>query len=182
MYKVDWIKKQKIVCLFAGVGFILLILLCDSYANMGRNSAAYYWSSDVREGVSGMLWLEVFFGIMSALMFSASIFMFYLDKNGKVCSECKLVYPKSTTTCFKCKKNITYAKSITEYRAMPPVTGMPTMNTGVSYPPVQNNIPNISYPPIQNNIPNVSREKFCTSCGLKMKGTDNFCPRCGKKN
>lgn len=170
MYKVDSIKKQKIFSIVAGVGTFLLMLLCNSYANMGKHSAAYYWTSDIREGVSTLKGVSVFLAILCIFFVSSSIFMFYLDKNGKVCLECKLIYPKSTIKCFKCKKDITYAKSIEEYWTESPVVkrSTPAMDT------------NMSYPPMQNNASNVNREKFCSACGQKMKGTDRFCPRCGK--
>lgn len=163
MYKVEWIKKQKIIGLIVGVGTFLLMLLCDSFASMCRNSVQYYWSSDVREGASLLSGVSLFLGLLSAFMFATSIFMFYLDKNGKVCSECQLVYLKSSARCFKCKNDITYAKSIAEYRA-------------------ESLVAKISYSDIRNNAPDVSREKFCSFCGQKMRGTDHFCPSCGKKN
>ncbi|MDE5939990.1 MAG: zinc ribbon domain-containing protein [Lachnospiraceae bacterium] len=171
MYRVDWIKKQKVLALFIGVGLFLLMLLCESYADMGKHNAAYYWSRDVREGVSTLEGFAFFLGIFCLFMVLCSIFMFYLDKNGKVCMECKLVYPKSSTRCFKCKQDITYAKSIEEYWAESPIVKRVTPNMGT----------NISYPSIQNNTSGLNHERFCSSCGQKMKGNDHFCPRCGKR-
>lgn len=172
MYKVNWIKKQKIIGFIVGVGTFLLMLLCDSFASMCRNSVQYYWSSEVREGASVLSGISLFLGLLSAFMFATSIFMFYLDKNGKVCSECQLVYPKSSAKCFKCKNDITYAKSIAEYRAESLVANKGTLTSNTKNP----------YLDIRNSVSDVSREKFCSFCGRKMRGTDHFCPSCGKKN
>ena len=148
----------------------LMMILSNSVAGMFRNSVQYYWSSNIRESASAFSGIAVFFAVFGFIFVGSGIFMFYLDMKGKVCTECKLIYPKSTITCFKCKNNIAYAKSIMDYRAELTDVGTPTTST------------NISYPPVQNNISNINREKFCTSCGLKIKGTDHFCPRCGTKN
>lgn len=171
MYRVDWIKKQKVFGLIAGAGLFLLMLLCESYANMAKHSAAYFWSSDVREGVASLEGFAVFLGIICLFMVLCSVFMFYLDKNGKVCMKCKLVYPKSTTRCFKCKQDITYARSIEEYWSESPIVKKGTSNMGT----------NISYPSIQKNTSDVNRERFCKSCGQKMRENDHFCPRCGMR-
>lgn len=172
MYRVDWIKTQKFLCLIMGVVLFLLMLLCDGFASMVRHHEAYYWSRDMREGFSAIKGIEVFLGIFSFIMFAFSCFQFYLDSTGKVCAECKLVYPKSMTRCLRCKRDIIYAKSVAEYRSESPTVkkGTQTMNI------------NMRYPTVQNRTPNVINEKFCPSCGQKMKGTDKFCPKCGTKN
>ncbi len=172
MYNVNLIKKQKIVGLITGVSAFLLTLICDSYASTCRNSIQYYWSSDVKAGATIFSVFSLFLGLLSAVMLGSSIFMFYLDKNGKVCPECKMIYPKSSAKCLRCNNDITYAKSIAEYRAESSVENKGTLTSDTK----------ISCSDVQNNVLNASCKKFCPFCGQKMRGTDRFCTSCGKKN
>ncbi len=170
MYPVDWIKKQKIISLLSGIGSFLIMLICNSFENMFENSKTYFWSQTVREGASAFSDAKTFFMVLFLISLGSELLMLYLDKYGTVCETCKLIYPPSMQTCFKCKNDITNAISIQEYWKKSPII-KENMKTSSN---------NSWQPCIPNNSPQITHDKFCFACGQKLKETDKFCPRCGK--
>lgn len=167
MYKVSSLKILKKYSMIIAIGLFLAFLATSECVNEMKHNSSYYWSDSVREGVILLTSLEVIWAIGFMVMSIICIFIFYLEKNGKVCPTCGLVYTQSTPTCLKCKSDITYAKSVEEYRK----TAEPKPTVKIDD----------SQTIVQESVPNTEKKKFCTSCGQKIEENAHYCPRCGTK-
>jgi len=170
MYKVSSLKRiQNFSLIITSICFFAIFAV-DECANKLKSSDIYFWSSSVREAASSAISLEVISIIVFIFMLANCILAFYLDRNGKVCPTCGLVYTQYTTTCLKCKTDITHAESVAEYKKR---TGTAEIMPKIKIDNLQTFV--------QGRNLNRERKKFCTSCGQKIEETDKYCPKCGMK-
>ena len=82
-------------------------------------------------------------------------------------------------TCGQCKTQVKYTDKVLDFR--------PWYADGFVYCPIcqtplrHNEKYAINTPAPQNNSTSTEEALFCSQCGRKFDGDENFCPQCGQK-